>query len=287
MSRMRINKKTKSIISIVLVIALIIASCGVLGTIFKIDTKTIHSSAFKVGGLDETTGEYKNDNQSIYTKNSFKCVGLRVEPDFESNVVYDVYYYDHDERLIEVVPGLTSVYDEDFPMAEYARIVIHPEIPEDVKANDFEVKIWDIPEIAGKLKITVNRNQEHLYGECINLYNDDAAQKGYTIDAENANVGNAVSIIEGENFKVSEKIELDADFEYVDVYIRASYYGSSTGVIIVTSSDDKVVSKSWYNASDFTAGEWCKVTVEIPESDVDQALYIRLPITAECYIFGY
>lgn len=166
MAKFRRKASWKRIVCAVLVTVLVASLGGALISFAVRDTKTIPSSAFSVGGLNEN-GKYIADDKSIYTKEAFECIGLRVQPDFESQVTYDVYYYDYDDRLVEVKKGLSSVYDEDFPLAQYCRIVIHPEIPEDTTKSEFKIKWYQVSGYADDIKITVDRKQEYLYGDCV------------------------------------------------------------------------------------------------------------------------
>ena len=109
------RRSWKRIISAVLVTVLVVSLGGALIHALSNDTKTIHPR-FSVGALDEN-GYYVENDQCIYTKDAFEAVGLRVEPDFETNVTYDIYFYDYAERLLEAKMGLTRVFDEEVQLA--------------------------------------------------------------------------------------------------------------------------------------------------------------------------
>ena len=126
----------KGIISAVLTVATLLGVAAGITAFVKNDTKTISSLTFKRGDLDEN-GDYIASETAIYTKDAFECIGLRVEPDFEFKGTYDVCYYDCDERIIEKISGLSGIYDEDYPRAEIARVVIHPELEEDQEKISF------------------------------------------------------------------------------------------------------------------------------------------------------
>lgn len=276
------KKNWKRILCIALVCVI---SLGVLGGVASFatkDTKTISASAFSRGGLDEN-GKYVNTDKSLYTEEAFECIGLRVEPNFEANLTYDVYYYDYSNRLIESKLGLTDVYDEDFPLAKTCRIVIHPEIPADVKEKDFKIGFFDVYKIAKQLTITVNKNQEYLYSESVNYYVEENATQGMKLAVE----GEKVLTFEDVNMKISEEIAVTDKYEKYDIFVCCPNATTATSLGVVATSADVVVYESFYEMEDLEAGEWCKLSVEI--EDFEEADYIRvsIPKDATCYIFGY
>ena len=286
MAKYRRKKSWKSIICAVLIVTLVASLGGVIISFAAKDSKTIPSSVFSVGGLDEN-GKYMADDKSIYTKEVFECIGLRVQPDFESLVTYDVYYYDYDERLVEAKTGLTEVYDEDFPLAQYCRIVIHPEIPEDVEKSEFKIKWYQVNKYANELKITVDKKQEYLYSNCVNLYNDENATKGSGFTSA---LGGKFAITEIESVKCSEKITVDPSWNFVDVYVRnINVKNVNSQAVVITDADNIVVATGGLSVDDFNynVGEWVKFTVEIPEDYEGLSLYVRMYQDCECYVFGY
>ena len=153
----KVKFNVKNIVSIILAA---LVTVGVIAGIVAIanppETKTISSTVFRVGGLN-VNGEYIETKESIYTKDLIECQGLEIEPDFESNVEYQVFYYDYEQAFIRSTDKMTDSYEKDEDAAVYCRIVILP-IPEE----DEEVKIyfWEVIGIANNLKITVNRVQD-------------------------------------------------------------------------------------------------------------------------------
>ena len=285
MANFKRKSKLKSILCGVLVVATLIGACAGIAAFAKKDTKTISSSLFSRGDLDEN-GIYVESDKSIYTKEAFGCIGLRVEPDFESKVSYDVYYYDYDERLIEARKGLSSVYDEDYPLAQYARIVIHPEIPSDVSEKDFKINFYEVYGYANDLNITVDKKQDYLYDNCENLYIETLAIQDKTFDSS-VHTG-YVELEDSEYAKVSNEIAITGEYNTYDVYIRRSETSDIFLVsVIAASSDDKILVREAFDLKDLNAGEWCKMTIEVPEYEGDMYLIARMPKDAECYIFGY
>ena len=146
--KFKLKEKTKSIIKTVAVVLGIAMILGLVVGFLGNDRKTISSTEFKRGDLD-ANGQFVESDVAIYTKDAFSCDGLRIEPAFESNLTYDVYYYDVNGTLLASKTNLEGLFEEDFPMADRARVVIHPEKPADVKASDWTIRFW---EIIGRLK---------------------------------------------------------------------------------------------------------------------------------------
>ncbi|MBO5850950.1 MAG: hypothetical protein J6R29_01295, partial [Clostridia bacterium] len=94
-----------------------------LGEALDTPTKTIHTS-YHVGGLNDS-GKFTDSNASIYS-DAFECQGLKITPDFDSNVSYEVFYYDHNEQFLFSSGSKTDFYESDDTFAKYARIEITP-----------------------------------------------------------------------------------------------------------------------------------------------------------------
>lgn len=271
----------KGLVAAILTCGVIVGAVAGVVTIFNNDTKTISPGVFSVGSLDEN-GEYVKSEKTLYTKEAFECVGLRVEQNFDSNITYDVYYYDHDERFIESKLGLTGVYDEDYPLACLARIVIHPEIPDDVDLDDFKIRFWEVRGIANDLKITVNKNQEDKY-ETGNLYNSENVVTGSTFTY--GEDGKTVTITESAGEKLTEFIPVA--YKNYDVYLRVTEESDEYSAAVVLTSENKLVRKVEKNMADLAAGEWVKLEINLKSVEDGYNLLVKMPANAECYIFGY
>ena len=299
MANYRGKIKWKSILCGILVVVTLIGACAVIAAIAKKDTKEIKASAFSRGDLDEK-GVYVDSDQTIYTKDTFECIGLRIEPDFEFSGKYDVYYYDYDGRFIHSVKGLNGIYDEDYPLAQYARVVIRPDVPEDVKDKDFKIRFYEVIRYAKNLKITVDKEQEYLYGDCVNLYDDSKATYNATIknwsgakfelltedDINDETPSEVVASIR--DFKVSSKIDIsNSEYEYYDIFIKRVDEKKASAVTVVCAGNGDILKNVSINLADFDAGEWCKMTIDVTDITDADGLYVRMPADCECYVFGY
>lgn len=276
------NGKFKKIVSVVLVIAAVAGLAMGITAISRNDSKNVKASTFSVGSLDEN-GKYVDNNQAIYTKTAFECRGLRIEPDFEAKLTYDVYYYDANEKLLEAKTGLTEVYDEDLPLAKLCRVVIHPEIPEGETAKSFKITYFDVHKYAKQLKITVDKNQDNLYGNSVNLYVAENAQLGKSFNSEDA----ALTLTDNAAYKTSGNITVNGDYEYYDVFVKKSAESDSVAAVIASSEDNTIVARASASLNDVNDGEWFKITVKTPELDGEAFLVISLPAASDCYVFGY
>ena len=295
MAKFRIRKRTlKRLISAVLVTVLVASLGGALISVLSKDTKTIHPT-FSVGGLDEN-GYYVEDNSTIYTKKAFECSGLRVQPDFESSVTYDIYLYDGSEKFIEAKKGLTKVFADDIGSAKYARIVIHPEIPEDTKEDEFQIKWYQISGYANQIKITVNKDQTDdinpegkSYGP--NLYDETKA----VFDSRLEGYSGTLQIWDGEpdmsgGDKRSEKIIVDDSYDNVDVVFHYTKDVDRVWVYIVNGDNNLVLDSLYADFTDLKDGEYVTLSFDVSTFQTlydDVCVYINASASTELFVFGY
>ncbi|MBQ7332860.1 MAG: hypothetical protein IJW38_00755 [Clostridia bacterium] len=152
----------KSIISVVLVIGAVIGIGAGVSAIAKDETKTLSSiGTFTRGSLDEKTGKFVKGDTSIVTEELIECAGLTVTPEFDSNVQYQIFWYNMDEIYFTCTELSDGVFSGNIPeCAKYSRIVIVPELNTDDK--DVKINFWEIPGIAKNLKIEVSKDQSVL-----------------------------------------------------------------------------------------------------------------------------
>ena len=303
MARFKIKFKWKSILCGILVIVTLIGACAGIAAIAKKDTKEIKASAFSRGDLDEN-GIYKPSETAIYTKESFGCIGLRVEPDFEFKGTYDVYYYDYTDKFVDSKLGLTSTYDEDYPLyiACNARIVIHPAVPEDVKEKDFKISFFEIDDYANDVTITVSKDQTYLYEDSIELYNDKntTANKNFKpypealpsqFDSKNLTVEEAAE----HPVKVTSEIAVDGTYNKYDVYVYLEVDEGRWPIVALFGADGKVLKDGntfvydYLNARAVEKPCWVKLTIEVPELESYDGVHLMaaIPDDSDCHIFGY
>ena len=245
--------KIRNTIVFILIGAIVLALLGGLAVGFTNETDNLSSLSFTRGSLDDA-GKYVKDNTALYTKSAFECQGLKVEPDFECDLTYDVYLYDEDKAFLEAIKGLEDTYSLGVnPLAVYARIVIHPEIPEDVDADEFEIKWHEVSGIANKLTVTIDRKQlsdfgaKHVSGNVIG-----------TINATDVGEGKA-ALTEGGEYTVKATEAIDADSiqgEYT-LFVKP---GTEKVEIYVVNGDNVYYAKTVTCES---AANWNKVELDV------------------------
>lgn len=162
---MKIN--TKSLLKkIALILAGVTAISAVGVGIAKLveytrqDLKTINPS-FEVGNIG-SDGKYVNDESTLYTKEAFEAEGLQVKLDFDSQIEYQIFYYDDLDNFIESTDVLSAAYSD--PVHDgYARIVIIPTDDEDGKIGLTERVTYP-----SQMTVKVSKVQDVEY---INVYN--------------------------------------------------------------------------------------------------------------------
>lgn len=148
--------KTKKFLKTFSLVLLGLATIGGVTTLtthlIKNDKVTIHPT-FEVGGLN-AEGKYEEDKSTLYTKEKFACEGLQATLDFDSQINYQIFYYDILDNFISSSEVITKGYSEIAPLnGAYARIEITPINDEDNKIS-FSEKI----KYANQLTLKVNKD---------------------------------------------------------------------------------------------------------------------------------
>ena len=152
------KKKTKRILSIVLIVAavLLVAAVFTIGRNRADEGYDLVKVEFERGALD-TVGEHTETKGSIYTKEAFECGSeVRVKLDFDSNVTYKFFFYDEDEGFIESSNEFEKTTTVSVPDgAVYCRLVVTPEWDDDVDKDDQIVRAWQVNKYAKQLTVMV------------------------------------------------------------------------------------------------------------------------------------
>lgn len=191
-------------LKIALIVVLILAAVGggTAGIISLVDsdnfdTKNISDLSFGVGGLD-STGKYMSTDKSIYTKDAFECQGLSVSLEFDSEISYQIYFYDQNNDFVHTTGKLESAFVSDsIPFfAKYARIVITPD-------DDEKVTTLEVLKYSKQLNAKVNREQGF---------------KNYTENLMEVDVEG--SLLQGNN----EVVPSEIDGAFISKYVNISSY---------------------------------------------------------------
>ena len=155
---MKFTNKTKNIFKSVLCIVIAAATVFGAAALFsnrKSELKEIHP-AFSIGGLTEA-GKYVEQNNTIYTKEAFDCEGLRIDVDFEKNIMYNVFFYAENGEFISSTGNLTENFVNNVPEgAELARVLISPDWEAlEVEKDDRVISWFDIAKYSNQITIKV------------------------------------------------------------------------------------------------------------------------------------
>lgn len=184
MARFR-KKNVLSIISSILVVVLVFGALfGIISALTKSaekETKKI-TLVYSVGGLDKN-GNYSDSTSCIYTKTAFECYGLKTTLTFDSNITYQMFYYDKDYNFISSSNKIDVNYnslDDVMPYeTKYCRIAIMPN-------EDDNIKWYEVSKYAKQLKVEVSKNQNKSSGVYVaeNVFTVDADMVGKYYNAE-------------------------------------------------------------------------------------------------------
>lgn len=216
--RFRFNKiKWDQVISAALVIVVLVGCVAGLATIFNSKTTDVSTFTFKKGALDKN-GFYIESDTSIYTKDLIECQGLVIEPDFEANGDYQVFYYGSNKAFVGCTDKMDAhtdgIYEkgDTYSYAKYCRIVISPDAPIDEDGyvqEDWKIRFWEVADYASDYKISVNKEQKEIgkeivhtvYGTDVAFHNDSYNQVGMQLTAPQSFDGYDVYKLDVEGFK--------------------------------------------------------------------------------------
>lgn len=159
-------KKSNKVWNILLTIAVIILVISGIGILYNHLINNVDEEgrvkvnlSYEVGGLN-AEGKYEETKQSIYTKEAFKCNGLNIEYEFDSNITYQVFFYDNSGNFISSTAVLEENYNEEIPSdAVNARIVITPKWDEETKEEDKNINVFKVYKYAKQLTVKVVEDQ--------------------------------------------------------------------------------------------------------------------------------
>lgn len=281
---MRITGKWKNILSIGLAVLVLFGAVGAVAAFATNDSKPA-GAVFKVGGLDPETGKYVDTDKTIYMEKGVAAYGLRVEPDFESTVTYDVYLYDGEDNFLEAELGNTEVYECENVLACEARIVIHPEIPEDVKEKDFKVRFYEVPKYSSMLNIT-NSKKNAKY-DFNNLFVEKNINNGSAL-VQGGVGGNINNLQTSSSLSTTDLIEIDGKYDYYDIYVYVSIPPKGSIFANVADINGNIIFQNEINLADETVEGYYKLTINLDDYEEAASMRVSIPIDCtNCYIYGY
>jgi len=158
-------------LAVVLGVGAIAGVSALIGNKADDDGKIVINPKWSIGGLDNQ-GKYEESDATLYTKDAFECQGLTIKPNFDSNVKYQIFFYDELGEFVESSSLLESSYDSSIPVgATHARLELTPIWDEDVKEKDRVIKWYNKHQWTNNLEIKVNEEQNGV--EKISFMNTD------------------------------------------------------------------------------------------------------------------
>ena len=208
----KLKRKTRNILSIILVTLLTFGLGFGIYSIVSTKTKTISPTIFSVGGVSNN-GEYIANKTSLYNEEMFECQGLRIERDFESTVKYEIHYYDVVQKYLGSVSCSDDNYviSEPFLNARYCRVVVKPNRTKDIG-------YFEKYSIAKQLKITVDKDQDYVDNH--NVFNYDNNNYGFTVSGSTLNFNSSNVDYDSYYLQVAETKE---SFAYNRMVILSTY----------------------------------------------------------------
>lgn len=228
------SRKLKIVIFTILTVVLLITTISIFTKIKNDDTKTLHLS-FERGSLG-TNGEYVETKESIYTKESFYCKGLKIKTDFESQVSYRLYFYDRLDNFISCTELLTDDYTSDSTLPKVkARIVITP-------LYDDKVGLFEIMTYRNDIKVEVSKNNyDDIFENDLSKYTN--IYKNYTFSADELETLDNTCFV-ANNGTTVYKIRVNS---FDSVFAELSNSLNSVSFIYYTDIHDNIVDKKMIN----------------------------------------
>ena len=149
-------------LAVVLGVGAIAGVSALIGNKADDDGKITINPKWSIGGLDDN-GKYEESDATLYTKDAFECQGLTIKPNFDSNVKYQVFFYDELGEFVSATEVLETSYEHvDTDSITHARLEVTPVWGEDVKEKDQVIKWYNKHQWEGQLEIKVNEEQKTM-----------------------------------------------------------------------------------------------------------------------------
>ena len=269
MKKMRFRRKNvKSILSAILVVAVVVGVFAGLNSLSERDLKSTRP-VFTLGALNEE-GKYIESEGTIYTKEAFECQGLEIKLDFEKTIFYEVYYYNSNGEFLYSSEKSNENSKPELPArATHARIVITPdwELLEVKTASKQKIKWYEIAKYANQIEIKVNAVQEEIFVPFQGVNKLTKYSKGVNLSMQNGTDGYGVT--EGGAYNATNMIMVE----------------NATTVCIKVKPDlvDNINFCSFTKTS-YISGVMLN-TLDYDEEIFEGGLYITFDIPKNCYGF--
>lgn len=165
MARKKLTKKTRRNLKILGVVLLLIGGASLVKNCSNVDDSGLVeiNPKFSIGGLQENTGKYEESEYTLYTKNAFECEGLEITADFDSEVNYQVFFYDESGAFVSATEVLDGNYRDEVPaFATHARLELTPVFAPDVKQEDRKLTWYNYRQYTDDITIRVAEKTDEV-----------------------------------------------------------------------------------------------------------------------------
>ena len=275
----RINFRNKKIWSIVGTVVGILVLCATLGftvSIFANEKTEVPVTAFHIGGID-AEGNYEERSDTLYTKDLIECQGLEIEPVYDSEASFKVFFYDYHKRFVEATEVLDEVYNDAPATARYCRIMLMPDPADGVSSDEFEIGVLEVWGYANDIKVTVNKKQNFklvdIFAVCKageNSYHED-----YIANSETGTGSEADSYVSDSVYSCIGPIDCSKVAAYIFMFDDTAEY---TQNVYFFNDQGGALKPGTY-----TAIEGADVKIEVPEGA--KYMYVNF-LTGEEFIIN-
>ena len=172
------------------IILAVLCIAGIVFGIYKISTiesKPVLPTVFTRGTVNENTGEHEKSDKQLVTKDFIECKGLEIEPKFDTNLTYQIFWYNEDKIYFGHTDSMnqkTKFTKSSVPeQAIYCHVVICPELYDKDGNIDPDAKIafYEPIKYAIKLSIKVNIEQKLKTADLVQKLKNNTANVGQEI----------------------------------------------------------------------------------------------------------
>ncbi|MBE6536890.1 MAG: hypothetical protein E7673_02945 [Ruminococcaceae bacterium] len=161
----KLKRKTKRILAIVLIVGVLVGAVAGIVALTGRDKADkgfdLVNVDFDRGGLN-AKGNHVDTKASIYTKEAFECgESIRVKIDFDSDVIYEIYFYDESDDFVQSTGEFSKTETVDAPDgATHARLVVTPDWDTDVDDDDQVIRFWQKNKYAKQITVMIAPAEE-------------------------------------------------------------------------------------------------------------------------------
>ena len=276
-----INFRNRKIWSIVGTVLGVLALCTVLGftvSIFANEKTEVPVTAFHIGGID-AEGNYEERNDTLYTKDLIECQGLEIEPVYDSETSFKVFFYDNYKRFLEATDVLDGVYNDAPATARYCRIMLMPNPADGVSSDEFEIGMFEVWGYANDIKVTVNKKQNFklvdIFAVC--MAGENSYHENFIANAATGTGSGTSGLAASSDYSCIGPIDCSKVEKYIFIFDEETYVNDNYEVFFFNATGGSLGTAS-YNPSE-------KVDVKITVPEDATSMYVNF-LTGEEFVIN-